>query len=79
MGPVIDRVQKEAIAPYLDGHMTATVAMDKACSLWLRDFMLGMTRDPRPGVRSGAGRLRGLTADQGPSHPRGDPGFRDPA
>ena len=43
MGPVIDRVQKEALTPYLAGQMTASVAMDRA-SLPLKDFMLKQTR-----------------------------------
>lgn len=43
MGPVIDRVQKEAIAPYLDGHITSVEAMDKASGP-LKDFMLKQVR-----------------------------------
>ena len=43
MGPVIDRVQKEAIAPYLDGKMTSVEALDRA-SVPLKDFMLKQTR-----------------------------------
>jgi flagellar biosynthetic protein FliP len=43
MGPVADRVQKEALQPYLDGRITSSVAMDKA-TVPLREFMLKQTR-----------------------------------
>src|SRR5580658_7929473 len=43
MGPVVDRVQKEALQPYLDGHLTATDAFQKAGEP-LKDFMLKQTR-----------------------------------
>jgi flagellar biosynthetic protein FliP len=43
MGPVVDRVQKEALTPYLDGKITSVEALDKA-SVPLRDFMLKQTR-----------------------------------
>lgn len=43
MGPVVDRVQKEALSPYLDGKITSVEALDKA-SVPLRDFMLKQTR-----------------------------------
>jgi flagellar biosynthesis protein FliP len=43
MGPVIDRVQKEALAPYMDGKMTSTQAID-AASAPLKEFMLKQTR-----------------------------------
>ena len=43
MGPVIDRVQSEALAPYLDGKITSTEALDRA-SVPLKDFMLKQTR-----------------------------------
>jgi flagellar biosynthetic protein FliP len=43
MGPVFDRVQKEALSPYLDGKMTSMEAFD-AASLPLKDFMLKQTR-----------------------------------
>jgi len=43
MGPVIDRVQKEALAPYLDGKITSTQALD-AASQPLKEFMLKQTR-----------------------------------
>ncbi len=43
MGPVADRIQKEALQPYLDGKITSTVAMDRA-SLPLKEFMLKQTR-----------------------------------
>ena len=43
MGPVFERVQKEALTPYMDGKMTAAVAMDRA-TVPLRDFMLKQTR-----------------------------------
>jgi flagellar biosynthetic protein FliP len=43
MGPVFDRVQKEALGPYLDGRMTATEALDHA-STPLKEFMLKQTR-----------------------------------
>ncbi len=43
MGPVFDRVQKEALQPYLAGHLTSTAALDRA-SVPLRDFMLKQTR-----------------------------------
>ena len=43
MGPVFDRVQKEALSPYLDGKITSVEAMDLA-SVPLKDFMLKQTR-----------------------------------
>jgi flagellar biosynthetic protein FliP len=43
MGPVVDRVQKDALQPYLDGKITSAVAMDKA-SIPLKEFMLKQTR-----------------------------------
>jgi flagellar biosynthetic protein FliP len=43
MGPVFDRVQKEALQPYLDGHITATDALDRAGEP-LKEFMLKQTR-----------------------------------
>jgi flagellar biosynthetic protein FliP len=43
MGPVADRIQKEALQPYLDGKITSTVAMDRA-SVPLKEFMLKQTR-----------------------------------
>ncbi|MDB6093989.1 MAG: flagellar biosynthetic protein FliP [Verrucomicrobia bacterium] len=43
MGPVFDRVQKEALNPYLDGQMTSVQAIDKA-SVPLKEFMLKQTR-----------------------------------
>jgi len=43
MGPVADRVQKEALQPYLDGKITSSVAMDLA-SVPLKEFMLKQTR-----------------------------------
>jgi flagellar biosynthetic protein FliP len=43
MGPVVDRVQKEALQPYLDGHLTATDALERAGEP-LKEFMLKQTR-----------------------------------
>lgn len=43
MGPVFDRVQKEALGPYLDGAITVTQALDKA-TVPLKEFMLKQTR-----------------------------------
>jgi len=43
MGPVFDRVQKEALQPYMDGHITSAVALDRATQP-LKDFMLKQTR-----------------------------------
>jgi len=43
MGPVFDRVQKDAISPYLDGKITVTQALDQA-TVPLKDFMLKQTR-----------------------------------
>src|SRR5204862_8083085 len=43
MGPVFDRVQKEAISPYLDGKITSVQALDQA-SIPLKGFMLKQTR-----------------------------------
>lgn len=43
MGPVFERVQKEALNPYLDGRITSVEAMDRA-SVPLKDFMLKQTR-----------------------------------
>lgn len=43
MGPVFDRMNTEAIQPYLAGKMTSVEAMDKA-SVPLKEFMLKQTR-----------------------------------
>jgi flagellar biosynthetic protein FliP len=43
MGPVFDRVHKEALAPYLDGQITVTQALDQATGP-LKEFMLKQTR-----------------------------------
>jgi flagellar biosynthetic protein FliP len=43
MGPVIDRVNNEAIRPYLDGKMKSVEALDRA-SVPLKQFMLKQTR-----------------------------------
>ncbi|MEO7413558.1 MAG: flagellar type III secretion system pore protein FliP [Opitutaceae bacterium] len=43
MGPVFDRVQKEAITPYLEGKITSVQALDQA-SVPLKGFMLKQTR-----------------------------------
>ena len=43
MGPVFDRVQKEALSPYFDGKITSVEALDQA-SVPLKEFMLKQTR-----------------------------------
>jgi flagellar biosynthetic protein FliP len=43
MGPVVDRVNNEALRPYLDGKITSVDALDKA-SVPLKQFMLKQTR-----------------------------------
>lgn len=43
MGPVIDRVNTEAIRPYLDGRITSVDALDRA-TVPLKQFMLKQTR-----------------------------------
>jgi flagellar biosynthesis protein FliP len=43
MGPVIDRVNDEALRPYLDGGITSVVALDRA-TVPLKQFMLKQTR-----------------------------------
>jgi len=43
MGPVIDRVNSEALRPYLDGKITSVEAIDKA-TVPLKQFMLKQTR-----------------------------------
>jgi flagellar biosynthetic protein FliP len=43
MGPVFDRVQKEALQPYMDGRITSAVALDRA-TVPIKDFMLKQTR-----------------------------------
>lgn len=43
MGPVIDRVNSEAIRPYLDGQITSVEALDRA-STPIKQFMLKQTR-----------------------------------
>ena len=43
MGPVFERVQSEAISPYLDNRITAAQALDQA-SIPLKEFMLKQTR-----------------------------------
>jgi flagellar biosynthetic protein FliP len=43
MGPVVDRVNNEALRPFLDGKITSVDALDKA-SVPLKQFMLKQTR-----------------------------------
>jgi len=43
MGPTFDRVNKEALQPYLAGQMTSPDALDKA-SVPMKEFMLKQTR-----------------------------------
>lgn len=43
MGPVFDRVQREAVSPYLDGRITSSQALDNATGP-LKEFMLKQTR-----------------------------------
>jgi flagellar biosynthetic protein FliP len=43
MGPVVDRVNDEALRPFLDGKITSVEAIDKA-SVPLKQFMLKQTR-----------------------------------
>ncbi len=43
MGPVFDRVQNEAVTPYLEKQITSTEALTRA-SVPLKDFMLKQTR-----------------------------------
>ena len=43
MGPVIDRVHKDALKPYLDGQIQSSEAIDKA-TVPLKEFMLKQTR-----------------------------------
>jgi flagellar biosynthesis protein FliP len=43
MGPVVDRVNNEALRPYLDGKITSLDALDKAAEP-LKQFMLKQTR-----------------------------------
>jgi flagellar biosynthesis protein FliP len=43
MGPVFDRMNTEAVQPYLAGKMTSVEALDKA-SVPLKEFMLKQTR-----------------------------------
>ena len=43
MGPVFERMNTEAVQPYLAGKMTSVEALDKA-SVPLKDFMLRQTR-----------------------------------
>jgi flagellar biosynthetic protein FliP len=43
MGPVFDRVNTDALQPYLNGQMNSAQAFDKA-SVPIRDFMLHQTR-----------------------------------
>jgi flagellar biosynthetic protein FliP len=43
MGPVVDRVNSDAIRPYLDGKITSLDAIDRA-SVPLKQFMLKQTR-----------------------------------
>lgn len=43
MGPVFDRVHKEALGPYLDGQISAMQALDSA-TVPLKEFMLKQTR-----------------------------------
>lgn len=43
MGPVFDRVNSEALRPYLDGKISSNEALDRGAAP-LRDFMLKQTR-----------------------------------
>ena len=43
MGPVFDRVQKEALTPYLNNQITSVQAIDRA-SVPMKEFMLKQTR-----------------------------------
>jgi flagellar biosynthetic protein FliP len=43
MGPVVDRVNSEALRPYLDGKITSVEALDRA-TVPLKQFMLKQTR-----------------------------------
>ena len=43
MGPVFDRMNNEAIQPYMAGQMTSVAALDKA-AVPLKEFMLKQTR-----------------------------------
>lgn len=43
MGPILDRVNNEALRPYLDGKITSVEAFDRA-SVPLKQFMLKQTR-----------------------------------
>jgi len=43
MGPVIDRVNNEALRPYLDGKLSSSEALDKGAQP-LKEFMLKQTR-----------------------------------
>lgn len=43
MGPVFDRVNNEALKPYLDGKMTSAEALDRA-TVPMKEFMLKQTR-----------------------------------
>jgi flagellar biosynthetic protein FliP len=43
MGPVFDRVQHEALQPYMDGRLTASDALDRAGEP-MKEFMLKQTR-----------------------------------
>ena len=43
MGPVADKIQTNALKPYMDGKITSEVAFEKA-SVPLKDFMLKQTR-----------------------------------
>lgn len=43
MGPTIDRIQNEAVKPYMDGQLTSSAALDKA-AVPLKEFMLKQTR-----------------------------------
>lgn len=43
MGPVFDRVQAEAVTPYLEKQITSVEALERA-SIPLKDFMLKQTR-----------------------------------
>jgi len=44
MGPVIDRINTDAVQPYMAGTIDATVAIDRA-SVPLKKFMLDQTRE----------------------------------
>jgi flagellar biosynthetic protein FliP len=59
MSPVLERINKDAVQPYLEGSIELPAAADKAQAP-LRDFMLAQTREPDLALFAGLGGHEGF-------------------